>query len=343
MENRALITGITGQDGAYLSQLLLNKGYKVYGAVRSTSSSNYWRLKELNVEKDIEFVSFELAEESNIIRVVDRLQVDEIYNLGAQSYVAVTFQQPIYTAEVDGVAACRILEAIRLRSQHTKFYQASTSEMFGKVQESPQTEKTPFHPRSPYGVAKLYAHWITVNYRESYGLFACSGILFNHESPLRGPEFATRKCTIGLAEIRHGLRDVLRLGNLDARRDWGFAGDYVAGIWAMLQDARPDDYVLATGKAWTIRDFVTKAGAFLDFDIQWEGKGEKEVGIDRKSGKTVVEVDTQYYRPAEVDALVGNPRKAVSELGWQSRVTFDELVEMMAGADNDRVVRRITT
>src|SRR5271165_4372764 len=227
MENRALITGITGQDGAYLSQLLLEKGYKVYGALRSTSSSDYWRLKELNIEKNIEFVPFELAEESNIIRVVNKLQVDEIYNLGAQSYVSVTFEQPIYTAEVDGVAACRILEAIRLCSQHTKFYQASTSEMFGKVHESPQTEKTPFYPRSPYGVAKLYAHWITINYRESYGLFACSGILFNHESPLRGPEFVTRKCTIGLGEIRYGFREVLRLGNLDARRDWGFAGDYV--------------------------------------------------------------------------------------------------------------------
>jgi GDPmannose 4,6-dehydratase len=341
MENRALITGITGQDGAYLSQLLLQKGYKVYGALRSTSSSDHWRLRELNIEKDIELVPLELAEESNIIRVVDRLQVDEIYNLGAQSYVAVTFEQPIYTAEVDGVAACRILEAIRLCSQQAKFYQASTSEMFGKVRESPQTETTPFYPRSPYGVAKLYAYWITVNYRESYGLFSCSGILFNHESPLRGPEFVTRKCTIGLAEIRHGQREVLKLGNLNARRDWGFAGDYVAGIWAMLQAPRPDDYVLATGKAWTIRDFVTKAGAFLDFDIQWEGQGESEVGIDRKSGKKIIEIDQKFYRPAEVDALLGNPEKALRQLGWRPRITFDELVEMMVRADNDRVARRL--
>ena len=339
MGNSALITGITGQDGAYLSQLLLQKGYRVYGALRSTSSRDYWRLRELNIDKDIEFVNFELAEESNITRVVKKLQVDEIYNLGAQSYVALTFEQPIYTAEVNGVAACRILEAIRLCSQQTKFYQASTSEMFGKARESPQTETTPFYPRSPYGVAKLYAYWITVNYRESYELFACSGILFNHESPLRGPDFVTRKCTIGLAEIRHGRGEVLKFGNLDARRDWGFAGDYVAGIWAMLQSAQPDDYVLATGKAWTIRDFITKAGAFLDFDIQWEGRGEREVGIDRKSGKRIVEVDPKFYRAAEVDALLGNPQKAVSQLGWQSRITFDQLVEMMARADNDRVVK----
>jgi GDPmannose 4,6-dehydratase len=342
MGNRALITGITGQDGAYLSRLLLDKGYRVYGAVRSTSSSNYWRLEELNINKYIEFVPFDLVEESNITRVIDKLQVDEIYNLGAQSYVAIAFEQPIYTAQVDGVAACRILEAIRQCNPHTKFYQASTSEMFGKVRQTPQTENTPFYPRSPYGVAKLYAHWITVNYRESYGIFACSGILFNHESPLRGPEFVTRKCTIGLAEIRHGLRDVLKLGNLNAKRDWGFAGDYVAGIWAMLQGAQPDDYVLATGKSWSIRDFVMKAGAFLNFDIQWEGEGEAEVGIDRSSGKIIVQVDPNHYRPAEVDVLLGNPQKAVDQLGWRPQITFDQLVEMMIRADNDRVAKMIT-
>ena len=338
MANRALITGITGQDGAYLSQLLLDKGYKVYGAVRTTSSTNYWRLKELNLEDSIEFIPFELAEESNIIRVIDKLQVDEIYNLGALSYVAATFEHPIYTSQVTGVAACRILEAIRLASRHTKFYQASTSEMFGKARETPQTELTPFHPRSPYAVAKLYAHWTTVNFREAYGLFACSGILFNHESPLRGPEFVTRKCTIALAEIRHSVRSVLKLGNLDAKRDWGFSGDYVGGIWAMLQGPQPDDYVLATGESRSIRDFVGKAGAFLDFDIQWEGKGEAEIGIDRKTGKTVIEVDPKLYRPAEVDALRGDAGKARSQLGWRPRVRFDQLVEMMVRADNDRVL-----
>jgi len=224
----------------------------------------------------------------------------------------------------------------------TKFYQASTSEMFGKVRETPQTEKTPFYPRSPYGVAKLYAYWITVNYRESYGLFASSGILFNHESPLRGPEFVTRKCTIGLAEIRHGLRDVLKLGNLDAMRDWGFAGDYVEGIWAMLQCPQPDDFVLATGKASSIRDFVVKAGASLEFDIQWEGKGEREIGVDRKTGKRIIEIDPNLYRPAEVDALLGNAEKAVTQLGWRPRVLFDELVEMMVRADHDRVAKSLS-
>lgn len=340
MQKSALITGITGQDGAYLANLLLHQGYRVYGAMRSTSSRDCWRLRALNIEKKIEFVHFELAEESNITRIINRLQVDEIYNLGAQSSVPVAFEQPIYTAEVDGVGACRILEALRLCSQHTKFYQASSSEMFGKVRESPQTETTPFHPRSPYAVAKLYAYWITVNYREAYDLFTCSGILFNHESPLRGPEFVTRKCTIGLAEIRHGIGRALKVGNLDAKRDWGFAGDYVAGIWAMLQAAQPDDYVLATGKTWAVRDFIAKAACALDFDIQWEGRGDREVGIDRKSGKRLIQVDPKLYRPAEVDVLLGNPQKAVSQLGWRSRTTFDQLVEMMARADNDRVANR---
>ncbi len=336
MTKSALITGITGQDGAYLSQLLLQKGYKVYGGVRRTSSSDYWRLRELNIEKEVALVDLDLAEESNIIRVIDKLGVDEIYNLAAQSFVATSFELPVYTTQIDGVAVCRLLEAIRLSQRPTKFYQASTSEMFGMVTESPQTETTPFHPRSPYGVAKLYAHWITVNYRESYDLFACSGILFNHESPLRGPEFVTRKSAMALAQIRHGRQRVLQLGNLNSRRDWGFAGDYVAGMWAMLQADSADDYVLATGETWSIREFVGRAGAALGFDIEWEGEGVNEVGIDRCTGKTVVEIDPRFYRPAEVDALLGNPRKAMERLGWRPQASFDQLVELMVRAEHDR-------
>jgi len=340
MAKSALITGVTGQDGAYLSDLLLRNGYKVYGAVRRASSSDYWRLRELGVERDVELISLDLAEESNIIRVIDRLKVDEIYNLGAQSFVSASFEQPLYTAQIDGLAVCRILEAIRLSGRNTRFYQASTSEMFGKAVECPQSETTPFHPRSPYGVAKLYGHWITVNYRESYNIFACSGILFNHESPLRGAEFVTRKSTIALTEIRHGRRSVLKLGNLNASRDWGFAGDYVAGIWAMLQQPSPDDYVLATGRTVSIREFVGKAGAALGFDIQWEGEAENEVGIDRKTGRVLVEVDPQFYRPAEVDALIGNAQKAKDKLGWQPRTSLDQLVEIMVRAENDRIARQ---
>jgi GDPmannose 4,6-dehydratase len=337
MAKSALITGVTGQDGAYLAKLLVQKGYKVYGAVRRTSSSDLWRLCELGVEKAVEYVPFEMSEESNISRTVAKLQVDELYNLAAQSFVAASFEQPIYTTQIDALGVCRILEAIRSSSRHTKFYQASTSEMFGKAVETPQTEKTPFYPRSPYGVAKLYGHWITVNYRESYNLFTCSGILFNHESPLRGPEFVTRKATTALAEIRHGRRDMLKLGNLDARRDWGFAGDYVTGIWAIIQATGPDDYVLATGNTWSVRDFVSKAATYLGFDLEWDGAGEKEIGIDRKTGKIVVSVDPLYYRPAEVDHLVGNSAKASRQLGWQASTSFDELVEMMIRADYNRV------
>jgi GDPmannose 4,6-dehydratase len=294
-------------------------------------------LRELGILTDLEFVSLDLAEESNIIRIVNQIKPDEIYNLAAQSFVQSSFEFPIYTAHIDGLAVCRILEAIRLSSQQTRFYQASTSEMFGRAAERPQNEETPFYPRSPYGVAKLYGHWITVNYRESYNLFACSGILFNHESPLRSPEFVTRKSTIALAEIRHGRRDVLKLGNLNACRDWGFAGDYVAGMWAMLQEPNPDDYVLATGKTVSIREFVGKAGAAFGFDIQWEGEAENEVGIDRKTGRTLVQVDPQYYRPAEIDVLIGNSQKAREKLDWQPRTSFDQLVEMMVRAESDRL------
>jgi GDPmannose 4,6-dehydratase len=333
----ALITGASGQDGAYLAKLLLQKGYKVYGAVRRTSSADFWRFRYLGVDRDIELVSLELLEESNVARLITKLQVDEIYNLAAQSFVGASFDQPVYTAEVDAVGVCRLLEAIRGHSPHTKFYQASTSEMFGKVREIPQTETTPFYPRSPYGVAKLYAHWITVNYREAYDLFACSGILFNHESPLRGPEFVTRKATIALAEIRQGRRDVLKMGNLGAKRDWGFAGDYVTGIWMMLNAPKADNYVLATGGTWTVRDFVARAAACLDFDLEWRGDGENETGIDRKTGKVVVAVDPQFYRPAEVDQLIGDSTKARDALGWQPQTSFDHLVEMMVRADVDRL------
>ena len=333
----ALITGASGQDGAYLAKLLLQKGYKVYGAVRRTSSADFWRFRYLGVDRDIELVSLELLEESNVARLIMKLQVDEIYNLAAQSFVGASFDQPVYTAEVDALGVCRLLEAIRGHSPHTKFYQASTSEMFGKVREIPQTETTPFYPRSPYGVAKVYAHWITVNYREAYDLFACSGILYNHESPLRGPEFVTRKATIALAEIRQGRRDVLKMGNLNAKRDWGFAGDYVTGIWMMLNAPKADNYVLATGHTWTVRDFVARAAACLDFDLEWRGDGENETGIDRKTGKVVVAVDPQFYRPAEVDQLVGDSTKARDALGWQPQTSFDHLVEMMVRADVDRL------
>lgn len=335
---KALVTGVTGQDGAYLCKLLVEKGYKVYGGVRRTSSAEYWRLKTLDIFREIELVGLELAEESNVSGIIKKLQVDEIYNLAAQSFVGASFEQPVYTGQIDGIAVCRILEAIRSTGRGTKFYQASTSEMFGKTVETPQTERTPFHPRSPYGVAKLYAHWITVNYREAYGLFTCSGILFNHESPLRGPEFLTRKTTMGLAEIRHGKRDVLRLGNLSAQRDWGHAEDYVEGMWRMLQAPQPDDYVLATGQTWTVREFVRRAAECLGFDLRWEGSAEQEKGIDRKTNSVIVEVDPQFYRPAEVDLLVGNSKKAKERLGWKPQTSFDELVDQMARADNDRIV-----
>jgi GDPmannose 4,6-dehydratase len=337
MAKTALITGASGQDGAYLSKFLLQRGYKVYGAIRRASSRDLWRFRELSIERDVEIVSLELLEESNIARLIAKLQPDELYNLAAQSFVGTSFEQPIYTTEVDAVGVCRILEAIRLTSCHTKFYQASTSEMFGKVAETPQSEQTPFYPRSPYGVAKLYAHWITVNYREAYNLFACSGLLFNHESPLRGPEFVTRKTTMALAEIREGRRDVLRLGNMDAGRDWGFAGDYVAGMWMMLNTQNAEDFILATGQTRTVRDFVVIAGQCLGFDIDWSGEGENEVGTDRKTGKIVVAVDPQFYRPAEVDSLVGNASKARDSLGWRPETSFDQMVEMMVRADADRL------
>lgn len=333
----ALITGVNGQDGAYLAKLLLEKGYRVVGAARRTSSSNFARLDELGISRDVEVIDFELLELSNIMRAVERIGPSEIYNLAAQSFVHVSFEHPIYTADADAVGVTRILEAIRTVNPKMRFYQASTSEMFGLVQETPQSERTPFHPRSPYGVAKLYGHWITVNYRESYDLHASSGILFNHESPLRGKEFVTRKITLGLARVKYDRMDVLELGNLDAKRDWGFAGDYVDGMWRMLQQEKGGDYVLATGQTQRVRDFLLHASAALGMDLAFEGVGVEERGIDRKSGKVVIRIDPAFFRPAEVDLLLGSPAKAKRELGWAHKTSFPELVAMMAETDARRV------
>ncbi|GMO64359.1 MAG: GDP-mannose 4,6-dehydratase [Rickettsiales bacterium] len=332
----ALITGIAGQDGSYLAKLLLEKGYKVYGATRRNGSGSLWRHEFLGISGKIEIVELELLEQNNIRKLVKTINPDEIYNLAAQSFVATSFNAPEYTAEADGIAVLYFLEAIKELNPKIKFYQASTSEMFGKVQEIPQTETTPLYPRSPYGVAKLYGHWITKNYRESYNLFACSGILFNHESPLRGPEFVTRKITIALSKIKAGKQDVLELGNIESQRDWGFAGDYVEGMYLMLQQKEPDDYVLATNRTTTIKKFIEMVGNELDFDIKWEGKDEKEVGIDKKSGKTIIKINPDFYRPCEVDLLIGNPAKAEKVLGWKPKVQLEELVKMMVEADVER-------
>src|SRR6201996_4975562 len=297
----AIITGITGQDGAYLTQLLLEKGYEVYGTYRRTSSVNFWRIEEVGVSDhpNLHLVEHDLTDLGSSIRLLQTTKATEIYNLAAQSFVGVSFDQPVTTAEITGVGALNLLEAIRIVNPRIRFYQASTSEMFGKVQAVPQIESTPFYPRSPYGVAKLYAHWMTVNYRESYNIFGCSGILFNHESPLRGREFVTRKITDSLAKVRLGKLDVLELGNLDAKRDWGFAKEYVEGMWRMLQADKPDTYVLATNRTETVRDFVTMAGRAAGFDIAWQGKDDKEVGIDSRSGKTIVRINPRFHRPAE--------------------------------------------
>lgn len=339
MPKRALVTGITGQDGAYLAKLLLEKGYEVYGAYRRSASVNGWRLEELGVADQIRMVPMDLLEITNILRVIAETAPDELYNLAAQSFVGVAFEQPIYTAEVDALGVARILEAIRTVKPDTRFYQASTSEMFGKVQEVPQTERTPFYPRSPYGVAKLYAHWLTVNYAESYNMHASSGILFNHESPLRGLEFVTRKITATLARLRHGANEALPLGNLDAKRDWGFAGDYVAGMWLMLQQPAPDHYVLATGETHSVREFVERAAEAAGFAMDWDGEGSDCRGIDRRTGRVLVRVDPALYRPAEVDLLLGEAEKARTRLGWAPSVTWEQLVEQMVKADMDRMAR----
>lgn len=336
---KAIVTGITGQDGAYLAQHLLNEGYKVYGTMRRLSSMNLWRIQDLGIENDpnLELVDFDLTDEAGAIRLIDRCEPDEVYNLAAQSFVGVSFEQPVTTANITGLGATNLLEAIRMVNPKIRFYQASTSEMFGKVQEIPQTEKTPFWPRSPYGVAKLYAHWITINYRESYDIFGSCGILFNHESPLRGLEFVTRKITHAVAMIKQGKQDVLELGNLDAKRDWGFAGDYVKGMHLMLQAEQPDVYVLATNVTTPVRDFVMMAFATVGITIEFKGQGVNEVGIDVATGKEVVRVNPKFYRPAEVDLLIGDPAKAVRELGWEPKVQLNELCEMMVQADMKRV------
>ncbi|WP_296251684.1 GDP-mannose 4,6-dehydratase [Pseudomonas sp. UBA4194] len=332
---KAIVTGITGQDGAYLTQLLLEKGYIVYGTYRRTSSVNFWRLDELGVTQhpNLKLVEYDLTDLSASIRLLQSTGATEVYNLAAQSFVGVSFDQPLTTAEITGVGAVNLLEAIRIVDPKIRFYQASTSEMFGKVQAIPQIETTPFYPRSPYGVAKLYAHWMTINYRESYGLFATSGILFNHESPLRGREFVTRKITDSVAKIRLGKLDVLELGNLDAKRDWGFAKEYVEGMWRMLQADEPDTFVLATNRTETVRDFVSMAFKAVGIDLNWTGKDEAEQGTCAETGKVLVRVNPVFYRPAEVELLIGDPAKAREILGWAPKTTLEELCRMMVEAD----------
>ncbi len=335
----AVITGITGQDGAYLAQLLLEKGYKVYGTYRRTSSVNFWRIEELGVDKhpNMHLVEYDLTDLGSSIRLLQQTQATEVYNLAAQSFVGVSFDQPMATAQITGLGPLNLLEAIRIVNPKIRYYQASTSEMFGKVQAIPQTEDTPFYPRSPYGVAKLYAHWMTINYRESYDIFATSGILFNHESPLRGKEFVTRKITDAVARIKLGKQDVLELGNMDAKRDWGFAKEYVEGMWRMLQVDKPDTYVLATNRTETVRDFVTMAFKAAGITVAFEGSAEKERAVDTATGKTVVQVNPKFYRPAEVELLIGNPARAKKELGWEPKTTLEELCAMMVEADLRRV------
>ena len=331
----ALITGITGQDGAYLAQLLLEKGYTVYGAYRRTSSVNFWRIEELGIQNhpQLHLVEYDLTDLGASIALVQKVQPTEIYNLAAQSFVGVSFEQPSTTAQITGLGALNLLEAIRLVNPKIRFYQASTSEMFGKVQAIPQEESTPFYPRSPYGVAKLYAHWMTVNYRESYNIFGASGILFNHESPLRGREFVTRKITDSVAKIQLGQLDVLELGNLDAKRDWGYAKEYVEGMWRMLQVDTPDTFVLATNRTETVRDFVRMAFKGAGVSVDFQGSAEDETAVDVATGKTVVRVNPKFYRPAEVDLLIGNPTKAKNVLGWAPQTTLEQLCQMMVEAD----------
>ena len=326
---KAIITGIAGQDGAFLADLLVKKGYQVIGADRRRVDSYYWRIDSLGITPSIQFEYFDLLEESNIVRLVKEHKPDEFYNLAAQSFVKASFEMPILTSEVNAMGVLKILEAIRNYSPKTRFYQASTSEMFGKVQSIPQNEKTPFYPRSPYGVAKLFSHWMVKNYREAYNLFACSGILFNHESEFRGLEFVTQKIVNQAIEIKKGLREVLELGNLDAKRDWGYAKDYVEGMYLMLQQESADDYVLATNKTYTIREFVEAVFNKLDINFYWEGEGIKEKGICSNSGKTIVAINERYFRPTEVDLLIGDYSKAKEKLGWSPKTSLAELVEIM--------------
>jgi GDPmannose 4,6-dehydratase len=334
-KKKAIITGITGQDGAYLAQLLLGKGYQVAGTYRRTSSVNFWRIEELGISShpNLQLVEYDLTDLGASISLVQSFAPDEIYNLAAQSFVGVSFDQPNTTAQITAIGALNLLEAIRLVNRKIRFYQASTSEMFGKVQAIPQAEDTPFYPRSPYGVAKLYAHWMTINYRESYGIFGSSGILFNHESPLRGREFVTRKITDAVAKIRLGMLDVLELGNIDAKRDWGYAKEYVEGMWRMLQADEPDTFVLATNRTETVRDFVRMAFKGAGMTVEFRGSAEQETAVDTSTGKTVMRVNPKFYRLAEVDLLIGNPAKAKTKLGWEPQTTLEQLCQMMVEAD----------
>lgn len=335
---KALVTGITGQDGSYLAELLLEKGYEVHGIIRRSSSFNTGRIDHLYKDPHINGVKMflhygDLSDSSSLSRLIEKIKPDEIYNLAAQSHVKVSFDNPEYTADVTGLGTVRILDAIKDSGIKTKFYQASTSELYGLVQETPQRETTPFYPRSPYGCAKLYSYWITINYRESYNMYACNGILFNHESPRRGETFVTRKITRGLARILAGKDDCLYLGNLDSKRDWGYAKDYVEGMWLMLQQKRPDDFVLATGETHSVREFIEEACKVAGIDLIWKGKKEKEVGIDKKTKRTIIRIDPKYYRPAEVDLLLGDPSKAKKLLKWKTKTKFKELVKIMMEAD----------
>ena len=334
----AIVTGVTGQDGAYLAELLLSKGYKVYGTYRRTSSVNFWRIEELGIagHPQLHLVEHDLTDLSASIRLLQQSGAGEVYNLAAQSFVGVSFEQPITTAEITGIGPLNLLEAIRIVDPKIRFYQASTSEMFGKVQAVPQSEDTPFYPRSPYGVAKLFAHWMTVNYRESYGIFGSSGILFNHESPLRGREFVTRKITDAVAKIKLGKLDCVSLGNMDAKRDWGFAREYVDGMWRMLQADEPDTFVLATNRTETVRDFVRMAFKAAEIELEFSGEGDHETAVDAATGKTVVKVDPRFYRPAEVDLLIGDPAKAKAKLGWEPKTSLEELCRIMVEADMRR-------
>ena len=334
---KALITGIRGQDGAYLAKLLLEKGYEVYGGDRRCGQSNSWRLKELGIEGDVRICYMDLLEVTNIMRGIERIKPDEVYNLAAQSSVQFSFEQPLLTLDTNAMGVLRLLEAIKIVKPHTKFYQASSSEMFGEVQTTPQNEKTPFSPRSPYAASKLCGHWISVNNRESHNIFACSGILFNHESPLRGPEFIARKLTDGVARIKYGLQDKIAVGNLAAKRDRGYAPEYVEAIWRMLQQRSPDDYVIATGETHSVREFTEIAFRCAGFDILWEGKGIEEKGRDRQSGKILVEVSTEFMRPADVDVLVGDYSKAKERLGWQPLTKFEDMISIMVDRDMKRV------
>lgn len=336
---KALITGITGQDGAYLARFLLNKGYHVIGTYRRSSTYNFWRLNELGINEhpNLKLIQHELTDLGSAIRIIEATEIDEIYNLAAQSFVGSSFEQPYSTAEINAFGPLNLLEGVRIVNPLIKFYQAGTSEMFGKVAEIPQTENTVFYPRSPYGVSKLYAHWITINYRESYNIFGVSGILFNHESPLRGAEFVTRKITESVAKIHYGMQDVIELGNLNAKRDWGYADEYVDGMWRMMQQDLSDTYILATGRAETVRDFVTMAFKFIDIDIEYSGENENEIGYDKSSGKKMIIVNPKFYRPAEVDILIGNYSKAQKDLGWKPNISLEGLCGLMVEADLKRI------